>query len=122
MPVTRRQAGSLAALLKAVADDTRLRIVALLGRGPLCVSHLQTALQVSQPHASRHLAVLRAAGVVDARREGSWMHYQLARQPDPSRRRLIRALAGALPAALIRPDLDRLRRAHKRRGVVSSSG
>ena len=65
-------------LLRAVADETRLRIVALLAEGELCVCHVEAALALPQPTVSRHLGVLRAAGVVDARRDGTWVYYRLA--------------------------------------------
>jgi ArsR family transcriptional regulator len=58
-------------LLKALADDTRLRIVALLSRGELCVCHIASALDITQPNASQHLTVLRNAGVVDSRRKAT---------------------------------------------------
>ncbi len=70
-------------LLRAVADETRLRIVALLAEGELCVCHVEAALALPQPTVSRHLGVLRAAGVVDARRDGTWVYYRLAPQPRP---------------------------------------
>ncbi len=79
-------------LFKALGDDTRLRIVAALAHGELCVCHVEAALGLSQPAASRHLGVLRAAGVVEARREGSWMYYRLAPQPDQASRRQLRLL------------------------------
>jgi len=82
----------LAVLLKALADETRLGIVALLAHGELCVCHIESVLELSQPNASRHLAVLRNAGVVAARREGSWMYYRLAPQTDAGRERMLRTL------------------------------
>lgn len=72
----------LARLLRALGDETRLRIVALLAHGELCVCHIQAALGLSQPNTSRQLGVLRAAGVVDSRREGGWAYYRLAPQSD----------------------------------------
>jgi ArsR family transcriptional regulator len=72
----------LARLLRALGDETRLRIVALLSHGELCVCHIQAALGLSQPNTSRQLGVLRAAGVVDSRREGGWAYYKLAEQSD----------------------------------------
>lgn len=63
---------------KALADQTRLRILMLLlGRGELCVCDLTTALDLSQPKISRHLAVLREAGLLLDRKAGLWVHYQL---------------------------------------------
>src|SRR5262245_47437354 len=71
---------SLTRLFRALGDETRLRIVALLSHGELCVCHLETALELSQPNVSRQLGILRAAGVVDCRRAGTWMYYSLAPQ------------------------------------------
>ncbi len=82
----------LSQLFKALADDTRLRIVALLAHGELCVCHVQSGLGVSQPTASRALGLLRAAGVVEDRRAGTWVYYRLATQRDPERRRHLQAL------------------------------
>lgn len=65
-------------LFQALSDPTRLRIAALLWKeGELCVCELTQALGLSQPMISRHLAALRAAGVVSDRRAGIWVHYQV---------------------------------------------
>lgn len=69
-------------LIEALADPTRRLILALVTReGELCVCELVAALDDIQPKISRHLAVLREAGWVLARREGTWMHYRLAALP-----------------------------------------
>ena len=81
-----------AGLLKALADDTRLRILGLLARGELCVCHIASALQISQPNASQHLTVLRNAGVVESRRQGSWIHYRMTTDQDVVRARILRAV------------------------------
>src|SRR5262249_23752695 len=65
------------ALLKAVADVTRLRILGLLLTGEVCVCHIHESLRIPQSKASRHLAYLRRAGLVATRREGLWVHYRL---------------------------------------------
>lgn len=65
-------------LYKAFADKTRLRILHMLRGGELCVCHIVEVLDVPQPKASRHLAYLRQAGLVLARREGRWSYYRLA--------------------------------------------
>ena len=83
--MTRRRDKQLATLntaLRALADPTRLRILALLGRGEVCVCHIHEALTVPQPTASRHLAYLRRAGLVETRKDGAWVHYRLARMQD----------------------------------------
>jgi ArsR family transcriptional regulator len=84
-----------ARLFKAVGDEARLRIVALLSHGELCVCHLEAALEIPQPSASRHLAVLRAAGLVEARREGTWVYYRLAAQADELCRSQLKSLVKA---------------------------
>ena len=77
------QIGHLETVLKALADGTRLRILGLLMAGDICVCDIHDSLKISQPKASRHLAYLRRAGLVTARREGLWMHYRLAPAADP---------------------------------------
>ena len=65
-------------LFKALADETRLRILNLLIRGDLCVCDIMNILRIGQSKASRHLAYLKNAGLATDRREGLWMHYSLA--------------------------------------------
>lgn len=77
---------------RALADTTRLRILALLTRGEVCVCHIYHALGVSQPKASRHLAYLRRAGLVATRRLGQWVYYRLAQADPPARSALDAAL------------------------------
>jgi ArsR family transcriptional regulator len=63
---------------KMLADSTRLRCLMLMqAEGELCVCELTHALNLSQPKISRHLAQLREAGVLVARRNGTWMHYRV---------------------------------------------
>jgi ArsR family transcriptional regulator len=96
-------------LFKALADETRLRIVALLAHGELCVCHIHEALGLSQPNVSRHLAVLRAAGIVADRRDGKWIYYSLLRQQDPDSERQLRALVKAYSKReVLRDDVARL--------------
>src|SRR5688500_17816359 len=71
---------SFSRLFKALADETRLRIVALLAHGELCVCHIEKALDLSQPNVSRQLGILRSAGVVEARRDGTWVYYSITEQ------------------------------------------
>jgi len=70
-------------LFRALADRTRLRLLNLMGDDEVCVCFLVEALGTNQPKISRHLAYLRRAGIVAARREGKWMHYRLVRPVDP---------------------------------------
>ncbi len=83
-----------AALFKALSEPARLRIVHLLRqRGELCVCDLVDALELPQSAVSRHLAYLRHHGLVAARREGTWMYYQLA-PATPFAERLLALLGG----------------------------
>ncbi|SRR5258706_9320784 len=69
-------------VFQALADTTRLRIVGLLLSGEICVCHIHESLGISQPKASRHLAYLRRAGIVQTRRQGLWVYYRLAESSD----------------------------------------
>ena len=76
----------LADLLQALADPTRLRILALLRRMELSVGELALLLGQSQPRVSRHVRILADAGAVERRKEGSWVFLTIAGQR-PHRRR-----------------------------------
>ena len=109
MPEAALDVRSYSRLFKALADETRLRIVALLAHGELCVCHLEEGLGLSQPKVSRHLATLRDAGVVEDRRDGSWVYYRLLRQPDADCERQLKGLVEAFAKrAVLRRDLERL--------------
>lgn len=95
-----------AALMKALADENRLRIVALLSGGELCVCHIAAALELSQPNASQHLTVLKNAGVVEGERRGSWIHYRLRRDEDPARDRILTAVLASVGGEVDRAKLD----------------
>ena len=69
-------------VFKALADQTRLRILGLLAGGEVCVCEIHDSLQIPQPTASRHLAYLKRAGLVTGRREGLWVHYRVATPTD----------------------------------------
>ena len=69
-----------AAVFKVLSDPTRLRLMVLLSiQGETCVCKLAQALQAPGFKISRHLGIMRSAGLVQARREGTWMHYKLAK-------------------------------------------
>lgn len=109
LAVSALQLRPMTRLLKALADDTRLRIVALLSHGELCVCHVESALGLSQPNASRQLGILRNAGVVDTRREGSWVYYRLVDQEDADCQRQLKSLvSGFAKRDLLRGDVQKL--------------
>jgi ArsR family transcriptional regulator len=65
--------------LKALADETRMRIIQLLASGPLCACDLHVSFDISQPTLSYHLKLLSDSKLVEPRREGRWTHYTLNR-------------------------------------------
>jgi len=83
-------------LFKALADETRLRILKMLEIRPLCVCEIQYVLKASQPNVSHHLKTLSEAGLVEFRRNGLWIVYQIRKPPKTS-------LQAAILAFLRRP-------------------
>ena len=69
-------------LFRALADRTRLRLLNLMEDNEVCVCYFVEVLKTPQPKISRHLAYLRKAGVVEARRDGKWMHYRIIQPGD----------------------------------------
>ena len=100
-----------AELFKALADETRLRILNLLVHGELCVCDIMGVLNIGQSKASRHLAYLRNVGLVEDHRNGVWVYYTLAKPEGMTHRRILEWLAEAatqLPQAAA--DLEALRK------------
>jgi ArsR family transcriptional regulator len=92
-PLSIEERGDLAARFKALSDPTRLAIVnRLAGADEVCVCAFVAELGLSQPTVSHHLRILREAGLVEARRRGTWGHYRLVPET-------VAALAGALGSA-----------------------
>ncbi len=87
---------------RALADPIRLELVALIAaKGPICVCNLQEAVAHSQPRVSKHLGVLRKAGLVTAERRGSWVYYSL----DPDAVAAATDFLGDLDASMHSPHL-----------------
>jgi ArsR family transcriptional regulator, arsenate/arsenite/antimonite-responsive transcriptional repressor len=76
-----RSAFDMERFFQALGDRTRLRLLNLIGEQEICVCYFVEVLDQPQPKISRHLAYLRSAGLVAARREGKWMHYRLVMPP-----------------------------------------
>jgi ArsR family transcriptional regulator len=74
---------------RALADRTRLRLLNLIGGDEVCVCFFVEILKTNQPKISRHLAYLRRAGIVGARREGQWMHYRIIEPDDQGAARVL---------------------------------
>jgi len=98
----------LVATLSAIAESTRLRILALCDRSELSVSELQQVLSQSQPRISRHLRILNDAGLLNRRREGAWTFYRLRHGGEQAQ--LARDIIAHLPEndPAVKGDLERL--------------
>jgi ArsR family transcriptional regulator len=98
-------------LFKALADDTRLRILGLLLTGEVCVCDIHESLKIPQSKASRHLAYLRRSRLVDTRRSGLWIHYRIGRLADPVLAAIVDAVRHALAHIdTVQKDAARLRK------------
>jgi len=97
--------------LKAAGDPTRTRILKLLDEGGLCVCQVQAVLGLAPSTVSKHLAILKTAGLVTDRRTGKWIEYALVREPANAHARAILDLVrGALDRdPTVRADRRRLR-------------
>ena len=91
-----KQKFPLERLFRALADPTRLRLINLVAKQEVCVCYFVEVIGVPQPKISRHLAYLRRAGIVAARREGKWMHYKLVMPSDPHAAAILSATVDAL--------------------------
>jgi len=101
----------LTRLFRALGDETRLRIIALLSHGELCVCHLEAALDLNQSTASRHLGILKAAGIVDSRRAGTWVYYSITEQEHATVAKALEVLTRTFGAErALRVDHAKLRR------------
>jgi ArsR family transcriptional regulator len=106
------QSARLAGLFAALADTTRLRLMNLMAGREVCVCYFVEILGQSQPKISRHLAYLRRAGIVAARREGKWMHYRIARPADEAAASVLTAVLSSFAAdRQMQADRARLDRA-----------
>ena len=106
-----RQLDDMEGLFKALADATRLRILGLLLTGEVCVCDIHESLKIPQPKASRHLAYLRRAGLVETRRDGLWVHYRLGKLPDPVLAAIVNGVGHALTHSdTVHRDAERLQK------------
>jgi ArsR family transcriptional regulator len=94
-------------LFRVLADSTRLRLLNLIADKEICVCYFVEILRMSQPKISRHLAYLRRAGIVAARRQGRWMHYRLL------------APGNAVASAILKETLAHLRQMPEMQGDLA---
>lgn len=97
---------------QALGDNTRLRLLNLMGDQEICVCYFVEILDQGQPKISRHLAYLRRAGIVSARRDGKWMHYRIVMPPNNGAAQVLRqTLAWLKDERTMQADLTRLSKA-----------
>ena len=95
---------------KALGDVTRLRIMRLICEAgqALCVCELMDALKVSHCNISRHLKILKIAGIVEEQKEGRWVHFSVANPRNLFHKNLLRAV-DEMPSELFAADIERLK-------------
>ena len=99
----------LVTIYECLCDRTRLRILHLLAQRPLCVCHFQELLGEPQVKISKHLAYLKARGLVESRRQGNWMIYALPAKPSVRLQAQLAALqAEAVDEPVFQRDRARL--------------
>jgi ArsR family transcriptional regulator len=91
-----KQTFNVERFFQALGDKTRLRLLNLMGDQEVCVCYFVEILGDPQPKISRHLAYLRSAGIVAARREGKWMHYRIAMPPHLGAAQILKQTLGWL--------------------------
>ena len=98
-------------IYECLCDPTRLRLLNVLAQGPLCVCHFQAVLREPQVKISKHLAYLKARGLVQSAREGNWMIYELPAKPSRELKTNLACLQDcALEDPIFRQDLARLKK------------
>ena len=97
----------IVATFKALADDTRVRVLKLLGNGEFCVCEIAYALNLEQPRLSFHLRILKEAGIILDRRQERWILYRL-NEEDMFIRFLLMAISEKIAPEQARKDQERL--------------
>lgn len=109
---TKQKPFDMERFFQALGDNTRLRLLNLMGEQEICVCYFVEILGQPQPKISRHLAYLRNAGIVRTRRDGKWMHYRIVMPPNPGAARVLREILDWLKEEkFMQADRTRLTRA-----------
>jgi ArsR family transcriptional regulator len=107
-----KQTFNVERFFQALGDNTRLRILNLIGDQEICVCYFVEILGGPQPKISRHLAYLRSAGIVAVRREGKWMHYRIVMPQHIGAAQILRQTLGWLKEEkMMQADRARLTKA-----------
>ncbi len=112
----------LITVFKALSDETRLQMLGLLFReGELCVCDFVELLEITQSKASRHLRHLVAAGLLDDRRDGTWVYFRIVESPGPVQARVVEMLPAVLDGQVPLERFERLARWRKRKAREGSA-
>jgi ArsR family transcriptional regulator len=119
-PVEKNWLPQMASLLKACADQTRLRLLNLLAaEGEVCVCHLVDVLGTNQPKVSRHLAYLKRAGLVSDRKDSLWVYYRLSESLAEHANRLLDCLNSCcIESPEMQQDVSKLRQVRQAQPLV----
>src|ERR1700761_8340523 len=110
--VAKQKPFNIERFFQALGDNTRLRLLNLMGDREICVCYFVEILNSPQPKISRHLAYQRSAGIVTARREGKWMHYRILMPSHPGAAQILQQTLAALrEETAMQADSARLRKA-----------
>ena len=113
---------TLSDVFKALSDETRLQMLGLLLKeGELCVCDFVDVLEITQSKASRHLRHLVNAGLLDDRRDGTWVHFRIADKPEPAQAHVIRLLPAVLDERVSPELFTRLADWRKTKGRAGGS-
>ncbi|MBW2543190.1 MAG: metalloregulator ArsR/SmtB family transcription factor [Deltaproteobacteria bacterium] len=113
---------TLSDVFKALSDETRLQMLGLLlEEGELCVCDFVDVLEITQSKASRHLRHLVNAGLLDDRRDGTWVHFRIAEKPESAQAHVIRLLPAVLDKRISPELFTRLADWQKSKGRAGSS-
>lgn len=115
--------GEVVRVYKCLCDGTRLRILNLLRRGPLCVCHIQMVLNVSQVNVSKHLAYLKAHGLLERHRKANWNFYRISDKDNRVLNENLKCLQDVASLEVVfRQDLERLKQLDLARVCGSERG
>lgn len=98
-------------IFKALADESRLRLLKLLANSDreICVCELDDSLKLPQYTVSKHLNVLKRAGFLDSRRQGTWIYYSISEDMEPSVQKIVEYIGEFLKGEIFEQDRKRLR-------------
>lgn len=98
--------GEYALMFKALSDETRLKIIAQLSGQEVCACNILETLSITQPTLSYHMKILTASGLVDARKDGSWMKYTVNAGRMEELRRYLATFGGPVQAGCVNATCD----------------